>query len=68
MEEFEVTTYMLENPFYFPGMTPTEHGKIVDALAYRDDTILDDVLSGKVKLKERKDRDRKYIFNMLGIK
>lgn len=62
------TIYMLENPFYYPGMTPEEYEEVIRALAYRDDDIVRRVMYGNLELKPRAERTKEYIYEILGIK
>lgn len=61
------STYMLENPFYFPGMSYDDYDAVVRALANRDDNIISKVMHGEVSIKPRNERTREYIFKFLGI-
>lgn len=64
---YENQLFMMENPFYYPGMTPDEYEKVIFALANRDDNILEQVKYGELELRARVDRTKEYIFDLLGI-
>ena len=66
MSQYENQLYMMENPFYYPGMTPEEYEILIRSLAGRD--ILHKVLYGEIILVPREDRTKEYIFDFLGIK
>ena len=65
---YENQLYMMENPFYFPKMTPDDYEMVIESLAERNNAILNDVLDGKLKLIPREKRTKEYIFGILNIK
>lgn len=65
---YENQFYMMENPFYYPNMTPEDYELVIQSLSGKNEDILNKVLDGKLKLKPRRERSREYIFKILDIK